>query len=61
MNHAIKPGSETRSPAGLPELSVVVPTCNERDNATLHRRLKATQAGISGEIAFLSVTIPGGT
>ena len=58
MNHAIKPGSETRSPAGMPELSVVVPTCNKRDNATVHRRLKATQAGISGEIAFLSVTIP---
>jgi hypothetical protein len=34
MNDAIKPGPETLSQAGLPELSVVVPTFNERDNVT---------------------------
>ena len=42
MNDAIKPGPETPSQAGLPELSVVVPTFNERDNVTvLYRRLEA--------------------
>ena len=35
MNDAIKPGPETPSQAGLPELSVVVPTFNERDNVTV--------------------------
>ena len=46
MNDAIKPGPETPSQAGLPELSVVVPTFNERDNVTvLYRRLEATLAG----------------
>jgi hypothetical protein len=35
MNDAIKQGSETPSQAGLPELSVVVPTFNERDNVTV--------------------------
>ena len=48
MNDAIKPGPETPSQAGLPELSVVVPTFNERDNVTvLYRRLEATLSGVS--------------
>jgi dolichol-phosphate mannosyltransferase len=48
MNHPLKPGPETPSQAaGLPLLSVVVPTFNERDNVTvLYRRLDATLAGI---------------
>src|SRR3954447_7993143 len=47
MNDAIKPDPETPSQTGLPELSVVVPTFNERDNVTvLYRRLEATLAGI---------------
>src|SRR5689334_23099519 len=50
MNDAIQPGPETPSQAGLPELSVVVPTFNERDNVTvLYRRLEATLSGIAWE------------
>ncbi|MET0970246.1 MAG: glycosyltransferase family 2 protein, partial [Tardiphaga sp.] len=46
MNDIIKPGLDALSQAGLPELSVVVPTFNERDNVTvLYRRLEATLAG----------------
>ena len=43
MNDAIQPGPETASQtARLPQLSVVVPTFNERDNVTvLYRRLDA--------------------
>jgi dolichol-phosphate mannosyltransferase len=45
MKDAIKPGPETPSQAGLPELSVVVPTFNDCDNVTvLYRRLEATLA-----------------
>src|SRR4051812_49657017 len=47
MNDAIKPDPETPSQTGLPELSVVVPTFNERDNVTvLYRRLEAPPARI---------------
>src|SRR5213594_2133032 len=35
MNDAIKPDPETPSQARLPELSIVVPTFNERDNVTV--------------------------
>jgi len=62
MRDAIKPGSETPSQAGLPELSVVVPTFNERDNVTvLYRRLEATLAGISWEVVFVDDNSPDGT
>ena len=62
MNDAIQPGSETPSQAGLPELSVVVPTFNERDNVTvLYRRLEATLAGIAWEVVFVDDNSPDGT
>src|SRR3954465_14143472 len=62
MNDAIKPGPETPSQAGLPELSVVVPTFNERDNVTvLYRRLEATLAGIAWEVVFVDDNSPDGT
>jgi dolichol-phosphate mannosyltransferase len=62
MNDAINPGSETPSQAGLPELSVVVPTFNERDNVTvLYRRLEATLSGISWEVVFVDDNSPDGT
>ena len=62
MNEAIKPGPETPSQAGLPELSVVVPTFNERDNVTvLYRRLAATLTGIAWEVVFVDDNSPDGT
>jgi dolichol-phosphate mannosyltransferase len=63
MNDAIKPGPETPSQAtGLPQLSVVVPTFNERDNVTvLYRRLEATLAGIRWEVVFVDDNSPDGT
>src|SRR3954468_21690707 len=63
MNEAIKPGPETPSQAtGLPQLSVVVPTFNERDNVTvLYRRLVATLAGIPWEVVFVDDNSPDGT
>ena len=46
MNEAIRPAPESAQQAvGLPVLSVVVPTFNERDNvAKLYRKLDATLA-----------------
>jgi dolichol-phosphate mannosyltransferase len=63
MNDAIKPGPETPlQAAGLPQLSVVVPTFNERDNVTvLYRRLEATLAGIPWEVVFVDDNSPDGT
>jgi dolichol-phosphate mannosyltransferase len=63
MNDAIKPGPETPSQAaGLPQLSVVVPTFNERHNVTvLYRRLEATLAGIPWEVVFVDDNSPDGT
>ncbi len=62
MNDAIQPGPETPSQAGLPELSVVVPTFNERDNVTvLYRRLGATLSGIAWEVVFVDDNSPDGT
>jgi dolichol-phosphate mannosyltransferase len=63
MNDAINPGPETPSQAtGLPQLSVVVPTFNERDNVTvLYRRLEATLAGIPWEVVFVDDNSPDGT
>src|SRR3954451_9383292 len=48
MNEAIRPGQGTSSQtAAIPQLSVVVPTFNERDNVTpLFRKLEAARAGI---------------
>src|SRR3954462_11315712 len=62
MNDAIKPGPEPPSQAGLPELSIVVPTFNERDNVTvLYRRLEGTLTGISWEGVFVADNSPDGT
>lgn len=63
MSDAIKPGSETPSQAaGLPQLSVVVPTFNERDNVTvLYRRLDATLKDIPWEVIFVDDNSPDGT
>ena len=47
---------------GLPELSVVIPTFNERDNVTtLFRRLEQTLAGIPFEAVFVDDNSPDGT
>jgi len=63
MNDAIRPGPENPSQAaGLPQVSVVVPTFNERDNVTvLYRRLAATLAGIAWEVVFVDDNSPDGT
>src|SRR6266481_1056000 len=63
MNEAIKPGPEIPSQAtGLPQLSVVVPTFNERDNVTvLYRRLDATLKGVAWEVVFVDDNSPDGT
>src|ERR1700749_4264168 len=47
---------------GLPKLSVVIPTFNERDNVTtLFRRLEKTLAGIPFEAIFVDDNSPDGT
>ena len=63
MNDAIKPGPENPpQAAGLPQLSVVVPTFNERDNVTvLYRRLEATLTDIPWEVVFVDDNSPDGT
>src|SRR6201995_2517552 len=48
--------------AGFPQLSVVVPTFNERENVTtLFRRLEATLKGIPFEVVFVDDNSPDGT
>src|SRR5262249_16742649 len=63
MNEAIKPGPETALPAAsLPQLSVVIPTFNERDNVTvLYRRLDAILKDVSWEVIFVDDNSPDGT
>jgi len=63
MNDAIKPGPENPPQAtGLPQLSVVVPTFNERDNVTvLYRRLDATLKDVAWEVVFVDDNSPDGT
>jgi dolichol-phosphate mannosyltransferase len=60
MNEAIRPGPEhPPQAAGLPTLSVVVPTFNERDNvAVLYRKLEAALQGISWEVVFVDDNSP---
>jgi dolichol-phosphate mannosyltransferase len=60
MNDAIKPGPENPPQAtGLPQLSVVVPTFNERDNVTtLFRKLEATLTGVAWEVVFVDDNSP---
>src|SRR3954464_4590105 len=63
MNEAIRPGPENpRQAIALPQLSVIVPTFNERDNVTtLFRRLEATLSGIAWEVIFVDDNSPDGT
>src|SRR6478609_8915403 len=63
MNEAIRPGHESpQKSAVAPQLSVIVPTFNERDNVTtLYRRLEATFAGIAWEVVFVDDNSPDGT
>jgi dolichol-phosphate mannosyltransferase len=63
MNEALRPGPENSPQAvGLPDLSVVVPTFNERDNVTaLYRKLEATLRGIAWEVVFVDDNSPDGT
>jgi dolichol-phosphate mannosyltransferase len=54
-------GNPTQA-AGLPQLSIVIPTFNERDNVvTLFRRLEQTLAGIPFEAVFVDDNSPDGT
>ncbi|THD57331.1 MAG: glycosyltransferase family 2 protein [Bradyrhizobium sp.] len=63
MNVAIQPGPvNPPQAAGLPQLSVVVPTFNERDNVTtLFRRLEAALTGTAFEVIFVDDNSPDGT
>src|ERR1700727_1648327 len=63
MNEAIRPGPEAPPQAALsPQLSVVVPTFNERDNVTvLYRRLAGTPAGVPWEVIFVDDNSPDST
>jgi dolichol-phosphate mannosyltransferase len=60
MNERFGPGPENPQQAvGLPLLSVVVPTFNERDNVqVLYRRLLTTLAGIGWELVFVDDNSP---
>jgi dolichol-phosphate mannosyltransferase len=60
MNEAIRPGQGTA--VVTPEVSVVVPTFNERDNVTaLFRKLETALAGIAWEVIYVDDNSPDGT
>jgi dolichol-phosphate mannosyltransferase len=63
MNQAIRPGPDTPPQAELaPQLSVVVPTFNERDNVTaLYQKLQTALAGIAWEVLFVDDNSPDST
>jgi dolichol-phosphate mannosyltransferase len=64
MNEAIRPGQQgtSQQAATAPELSVVVPTFNERDNVTaLLRKLEAALKGIAWEVIYVDDNSPDGT
>jgi dolichol-phosphate mannosyltransferase len=63
MNEALTPGSENPPQVvATPQLSVIVPTFNERDNVTtLFRRLEAALAGVTFEVIFVDDNSPDGT
>ncbi len=63
MNEAIRPGLENPPlTVGLPQLSVVVPTFNERENVTtLFRRLETALAAVAWEVIFVDDNSPDGT
>src|SRR5581483_1342956 len=61
MNEAIRPDAHSQAQEG-PELSVIVPTFNERDNVTvLYRRLEATLPNVAWEVVFVDDNSPDGT
>lgn len=62
MNEAIRPGGIDNQAQEGPELSVIVPTFNERDNVmVLYRRLEATLASVAWEVVFVDDNSPDGT
>lgn len=63
MNEAIRPGSENPPQGAVaPQLSVVVPTFNERDNVTtLFHRLETALADVPWEVIFVDDNSPDGT
>jgi dolichol-phosphate mannosyltransferase len=63
MNEAIRPGQGTPPQAvATPELSVVVPTFNERDNVlALFRKLETALAGRAWEVIYVDDNSPDGT
>src|SRR6201995_2483782 len=63
MNEAIRPGPENvRQTMGLPTLSIVVPTFNERDNVgKLYRKLEAVLTDVAWEVVFVDDNSPDGT
>ena len=63
MNEAIRPGADNLPQAQEgPELSVIVPTFNERDNVmVLYRRLEATLVNVAWEVVFVDDNSPDGT
>jgi dolichol-phosphate mannosyltransferase len=61
MNEAIRPGQGTQAVA-TPELSVVVPTFNERDNVVaLFHKLETALAGRAWEVIYVDDNSPDGT
>jgi dolichol-phosphate mannosyltransferase len=61
MNEAIRPGQGTQAVV-TPEVSVVVPTFNERDNVvTLFRKLETALAGVAWEVIYVDDNSPDGT
>jgi dolichol-phosphate mannosyltransferase len=63
MNDAIQSGPESppQAAVGL-QLSVVVPTFNERDNVTaLYRQLQTALTGVAWEVIFVDDNSPDGT
>jgi dolichol-phosphate mannosyltransferase len=63
MNEAIRPGAGAQLQAGAPlQLSVIVPTFNERDNVVpLFEKLNAALAGIAWEVIYVDDNSPDGT
>jgi dolichol-phosphate mannosyltransferase len=63
MNEAIRSAPAKPSHAAVPlQLSVIVPTFNERDNVVaLHQRLATALAGIAWEAIFVDDNSPDGT
>jgi dolichol-phosphate mannosyltransferase len=63
MNQAIRPGPDiAQQSSGQLQLSVVVPTFNERGNVTaLFRKLETALAGVAWEVIFVDDNSPDGT